>query len=245
MKSVGQQTTKLSYWEKRRQQSCPLCDGVGFRMVVKQGEFRAQKCRCVTRERIQRLLAQSGIPAIYQAGSLEEFTPKSLEEITLVDSLRDILNERDPASTFRWVIPRETLDVPKILAWFATDLIRYQGYSCLWLDKLSMCLRPDSSTQHTSTMADLALASDFLFVEMETGGRDVSLQRSKQLLESCLRERCHRKKAIFLLGSAPDSMEESRRLFSDERLAWAVVRDFQVIDPAKTSSRVPNNRWLF
>jgi hypothetical protein len=245
MKSIGQQSRQLSYWEKRQLQSCPLCDGVGFRMVVKQGEARAQKCRCVTKDRIQRLMVQSGIPAIYQDGSLEEFTPKSLEEITLVDSLRDVLNERDPASTFRWVIPRETLDVQKILAWFATDLIRLQGYSCLWLDKISVCLRPNSSTQRTSPNAGLALASDFLFVEMETEAWDVSVSRSRQLLESCLRERCHRKKAIFLLGTAPDSMEESRRLFSDERLAWAVVRDFRVIDPAKTSSRAPNNRWLF
>jgi hypothetical protein len=245
MKSVGQQPRQLSYWEKRQLQSCPLCDGVGFRMVVKQGEARAQKCRCVAKDRIQRLLAQSGIPAIYQGGSLEEFTPKSLEEIMLVDSLRDILNERDPASTFRWVIPRETIDVRKVLAWFATDLIHFQGYSCVWLDKISRCLRPSSSSQSTSPNAGLALASDFLFVEMDTGGRDVSLQRSKQLLESCLRERYHRKKSIFLLATAPESMEESRRLFNDERLAWAVVRDFRVIDPAKTSGRVPNNRWLF
>ena len=245
MRGVDQQLSHLSYWEKRQQQACPLCEGVGFRMVVKQGETRAMKCRCLTRERVRSLLAQSSIPAAYQNGSLEDFTPRSLEEVSLVDSLRDILNERDPASALCWIVPGGTLNSQKIVAWFASDLVRFQGYSCLWLDRMSLNSSPNSSGQHSSPRIELALSTDFLFVEMESGRQGLFENRPRQILESCLKERLHRKRSVFLLGNAPDSLEESQHLFSDERLASAVIRDFQVIDPAKTSSRARNSRWLF
>ena len=56
--------------------TCPLCDGRGMRVVVKEGGGRlAEPCECVHERKLYLLLRKAKIPARYEACTFENYKP--------------------------------------------------------------------------------------------------------------------------------------------------------------------------
>ena len=244
MRTAKQPERENGYWERKRQLACPLCEGVGFRMVEKDGQIRAQKCRCISPGRIATLQRQSGIPSLYWNQSLEELKPRTLEEISLLDSLRDILNNREQGGAYYWVVPCGSVDTERFLSLFANDLIRLYGHSCFWLDCRQ--LKGDSKCTGTEPAArwrEAATKADFLFIAGLCGGLPKSRQR--KALEEVLWEQIRRSRSVFIAGGAPTSLDETCQLFEDRRLAVSVFKEFAVVDPTRHDAPSRASRWLF
>lgn len=245
MRTAHQPERESGYWERKAEQACPLCEGTGFRMVEKHGQIRARKCRCVSPERIATLQKQSGIAAIYWNQTLEELKPSTLEEISLLDSLRDILNDREPEGAYYWVVPGETVDTERFLSLFANDLIRLYGYSCFWLDcHPSRVIAPKcTGTGPTGRWKDTAIEVDFLFMEDPWG--ELAKNRQRKVIEEVLWERIRRSRSIVVSGRAPASLAEAGQVFEDRRLAASALKHFIVLDPTRHDTPSRASRWLF
>lgn len=245
MRAANQPERESGYWKRKAQQACPLCEGVGFRMVEKDGQIRARKCRCVSTERIAALQKKSGIAAIYWNQSLEDLKPQTLEEISLLDSLRDILNDHEREAVYYWVVPGGTVDTGRFLSLFANDLIGLYGYSCFWLDcqQQPKGVSKEAGNGPTGRWKEAATEVDFLFIAGMCG--ELPKNRLRKILEEVLWERIRRSRSVFICGQAPTSLAEACQIFEDHRLAVSVLKEFTVLDPTRhdTPSRV--SRWLF
>src|SRR5262245_54725320 len=54
-------------------ETCPSCNGTGWVIVEKDGISGAEKCDCAARERVRRVEARAGIPALYRRASFDDF----------------------------------------------------------------------------------------------------------------------------------------------------------------------------
>ena len=244
MGTLNQPEIPKDFWERKRQQTCPLCEGVGFRMVERHGQIRAQKCRCISPGRIASLQKQSGIPAIYWNQSLEELKPRTLEEISLLDSLRDILNDREPEGIHHWIVPGGSVDTERFLSLFANDLIRLYGHSCLWLDlQQPKGVSKRTGTEPAAKWKEAATEVDFLFIKDSCRG--LSKNRHRRMLEEVLLERLRHARSVFIAGRAPSCLAEACQFFADDRLAISVLKEFTVLDPSHHEGSSRSSRWLF
>ena len=244
MSHVNQQEGVQPFWEKLQQEACPLCQGTGFRLIQKGRQTSAQKCRCISKERIKTLRMKSGIPTAYWNESLEERHPQSLEEVSLIDTLKNLLHMRELLSLHFWIVPRPEMDVQRILYGFANGLIQFFGYSCLWLD-CSMLAKnlPKFSSERMSHVLNSASEADFLFVENYQPG---ALKSKWQIcLEEILRARIRSEKSIFLLPQFPISLREAQGLFLDRKLGMAILKEFRIVEPGKSQDCFHSSRWLF
>ncbi len=244
MSAVNQPEITSSYWERKRQQACPLCEGVGFRMVERHGQIRAKKCRCISPGRIASLQKQSGIPAIYWNQCLEELKPRTLEEISLLDSLRDILNDHEPEGIYHWIVPGGSVDTERFLSLFANNLIRLYGHSCLWLDfQQPKGVSKRTGTEPAAKWKEAAIKVDFLFIKDSCGG--LSKNRHRRMLDEVLLERLCHTRSVFFAGRAPSSLAEASQFFEDDRLALSVLKEFTILDPSRHDALSQASRWLF
>lgn len=244
MRHVNQQERVQVFWEKLQQEACPLCQGTGFRLIQTGTQTSAQKCRCISKDRIKALRMKSGIPPAYWNESLEEYHAQSLEEVSLVDSLKSFLHMRELPGLHVWIVPIVGMDIQRILYGFANGLIQFFGYSCLWLD-CSILARnlPKFSSERMSHILKSANEVDFLFIEnYQPGG----LKSKWQLcLEEVLRARIRSEKSIFLLTQFPIPSNGSQDLFLDRKLGMAILKEFRVIEPGKSQNCFHGSRWLF
>ena len=244
--SVANQLERVSgYWERKAQQACPLCEGVGFRLVEKHGQIRAQKCRCISAERIATLQKQSGIAAMYWNQSLEDLKPRTLEEMSFLDSLRDILNDREPEGVYHWVVQGRSIDTEKFLSLFANDLIRLYGHSCFWLDwnQPPKGVPKRAGAELATEWKETASEVDFLFI-VNLHGR-LPKNRQQKMLEEVLAERIRQGRSVIIAGRAPASHTEACQFFEDQRLALSVMKEFAVLDPTRHDAPSRASRWLF
>jgi hypothetical protein len=206
----------------------------------------AQKCRCISKDRIQTLRMKSGIPTAYWNESLEEHHPRSLEEVSLVDILKSFLHMRELSGLHVCIVPIDGLDVQRILYGFTNSLIRFFGYSCLWLD-CSILTRnlPKFSSERMNHLLNSASEIDFLFIENYQPG---ALKSKWQMcLEEVLRVRIRSEKSIFLLTQSPipSKAKGSPDLFLDRKLGMAILKEFRIIEPGKSQDCFHGSRWLF
>ncbi len=74
--------------------TCPLCDGRGMRVVVKEGGGRlAEPCECVHERKLYLLLRKAKIPARYEACTFENYKPSG--ELFL--AYKSITNSYNPS----------------------------------------------------------------------------------------------------------------------------------------------------
>jgi hypothetical protein len=241
MDLVKELKQEISFWETRQQEACPLCGGTGFRLLERNGQIRARKCRCISLERIKTLHLKSGIPPIYWKESLKRIQPKSLQEICLVDFLKDFLYQQDLQALHLWIVFSERSQ-HRILSAFANDLIQMHGYSCLWIH----CPRLGKSAasfklQKKGPGTNPRGLEDFVFIENYQPG--LLRPKHKQWLEATLWERIRSDKSILLVGPRPSGLD--RELFSDRELTTAVLKNFKMIEPGKSPAYCQSSRWLF
>jgi len=231
------------YWERKKQQACPLCEGVGFRMVERYGQVHARKCRCISPERVSTLQKQSRIPVIYWNQGLEDLKPRSLEGISLVDSLKDILNERELAAVRCWVVSGPDCDTEETLFVFASELIRVCGLSSVWLDCQEMAAASDGlNSKGTESWVETARAVDFVFL---TNCRPALLRtRQQRALEDVLRDRLRDRKSTLIIARAPLS-GCAELFFQDPKLASAFLNEFRILGTSRPEGKSRHSHWLF
>jgi hypothetical protein len=213
-------------------------------MVEKNGQIRAQRCRCISADRVSSLQKHSGIAAIYWNQSLDDLAPRTLEELSLIDSLRDILNDRELTAVYRWVVPSEAVDIDRALSVFANDLIRFYGYSCLWLEcqpsrthwKKRGFDTPENWVESTKKV-------DFLFIRNLRPG--FAGPRQQKVMEEILWDRARHGRSVLITGEAPCSLSEAHHFVEDRRLATWIMKEFKVIDPTRHDEVCHSSRWLF
>lgn len=232
---------EITFWETRQQKACPLCGGTGFQLLERNGQVRARKCRCISQERVKTLYLRSGIAPIYWKESLEKIQPKALQEICLVDFLKDFLYQQDLPELRLWIVLSQRSQ-RRILYAFANDLIQVHGYSCLWLDcpglaKSAATVRIEKKGPGPNT----GWLEDFIFIYNYQPG----LLRSKhqQWLEETLWERIRSDRSILFAGPRPGCLEQE--LFSDKELTATVLKNFGMIEPGKSQAYCQSSRWLF
>jgi hypothetical protein len=213
-------------------------------MIEKNGQIRAQKCRCISPDRVSFLQKQSGIAAIYWNQSLDDLPPRTLEELSLIDSLRDILNDRDLSAVYRWIVPSVSVDTERTLSVFANDLIRSYGYSCLWLEcQHSRIPWSNRRCNSPENWMESAKKVDVLFIRDLMPGFPRS--RQQKAYEEILRDRARHGKSVLIVGEAPCSLSKAYDFFEDRRLATWVMKEFKVIDPNRHQEVCHSSRWLF
>lgn len=241
MDLVKESEQEISFWETRQQEACPLCGGTGFQLLERNAQIRARKCRCISQERIKTLYLKSGIPPIYWKETLEKIQPKSLQDICLVDFLKDFLHQQDLGELQLWIVFGEKSQ-RRILYGFANDLIRVHGYSCLWIN----CPSPGKSAvgvrlEKKGPGTNPGCLEDFVFIENYQPGW--LRAKHQQWLEEILWERIRSDKSILFGG--PRASRRDHELFSDKELTAAVLKNFKIIEPGKSQAYCQSSRWLF
>ncbi len=233
------------FWEIRQQKSCPLCDGIGFQLFEDHGRRVARKCRCISPERIASLQRRSGIPPAYWTAGLNGMQAQSLQEASLLDSLKAMLAKRDTPIIFAWIPPSDRFDATQLLLDFANDLIRLQGYSCLWMDCEVLSSLPARTNPANLDLFDPALAKggDFLFVRNYQADR---LKAKLQVwLEEVLRYRLLHHKSTLLTGPRPEGFAGHQSLFSSADLGISILKKMKDFDPSGDSALEQQSGWLF
>jgi len=242
MELLNSARTEVSYWENRSAESCPLCGGTGFQLVELHGQVKARKCRCISPERINALMTRSGIPYVDWKESLERICPRSRQGIWFADLLRGFLNQRDLPLLQFWIASTDSL-ARRILLGFANDLIRLRGYSCLWINCLTLSRQPAPFRNRRPGRFKLAgFEEDFVFIENYKGG--LFEKKQQVALEEILWERFRHQKSTVLLGSPPLLLRERGELFSDEQLSRLILKKFRLIEPSNADP-AETSRWLF
>jgi|WetSurMetagenome_2_1015567.scaffolds.fasta_scaffold109782_3 hypothetical protein len=234
-----------NFWEERQQNSCPLCEGIGFQLFESNGQTLARKCRCLTAERIASLQQRSGIPDPFWNASLEGFQSYSLQEAALVDLLKSYLAKKDIPALQIWVPDREPFDAARLLLFFANDLIRVQGYSTLWLDCIPLAQQPARTNPLQLEWFDPALArnGDFLFIQNFLPG--LLKAKMQSWLEETLLGRLHRNKSTFFVGPRPEGVSGHQNLFLTPGLGITVLKKFKELDSSKGTGLESPGGWLF
>jgi hypothetical protein len=240
---INPSRTEVSYWESRAAESCPLCGGTGFQLVELQGQAKARKCRCISPERINALRMRSRIPYADWKESLEKIQPRSLQGICLVDFLKGFLNQRDIPLLQVWIASTEP-PARRVLVGFANDLIQLRGYSCLWMNCLTLGRQPMRfRSQKRRRPKQAGLEEDFVFIENYRNG--LLSHRQQGELEEILWERFRAQKSTFFLGPSPGELAECGNLFSDEQLSRMILKKFRLVEPATAQEPAEISRWLF
>jgi hypothetical protein len=235
--------TEVSYWESRAAESCPLCGGTGFQLVELQGQAKARKCRCISPERINALRTASRIPYADCKESLEKIHPRSLQGIWFVDFLKGFLNQRDLPLLQVWIISTEP-QARRVVIGFANDLIQLRGYSCLWINCLTLSRQPVRfRSQKRERPKQAGFEEDFVFIENYRNG--ILSHRQQGELEEILWERVHSQKSTFFLGASPRELAECGKLFSDEQLSRMILKKFRLVEPVTARESAAMSRWLF
>ena len=243
MELINPSRTEVSYWESRAAESCPLCGGTGFQLVELLGQAKARKCRCISPDRINALRTASRIPYADWKESLEKIHPRSLQGIWFVDFLKGFLNQRDLPLLQVWIASTEP-QARRILVGFANDLIRLRGYSCLWMNCLTLSRQPVRfRSEKRRRPKPVGFEEDSVFVENYRNGLLGNRQQAE--LEEILRERFRAQKSTFFLGTSPRELAGCGKLFSDEQLSRMILKKFRVVEPATAPEAAEISRWLF
>jgi hypothetical protein len=242
MQFLNSARTEVSYWQNRAAESCPLCEGTGFQLVELQGQVKARKCRCISPERVKALRIRSGIPYVDWKESLERIRPRSLQGIWFADFLKGFLNERDLPLLQFWIASTDS-QARRILLGFANDLIQLRGYSCFWVNCLTLSRQPAPFRNRRPGRFKLAgPEEDFVFIDNYKGGLFGNKQQAA--LEEILWERFRRQKSTLFLGPAPLLLQERGERFSDEQLNRLILKKFRLIESSKAEP-AETSRWLF
>ena len=240
---INPSRAEVSYWESRAAESCPLCGGTGFQLVELLGQAKARKCRCISPERINALRTVSRIPYADCKESLEKVNPRSLQGIWFVDFLKGFLNQRDLPLLQVWIASTEP-QARRVLIGFANDLIQLRGYSCLWINCLTLSRKlVRFRSQKRGRPKPAGFEEDFVFVENYRHGILGSKQQAE--LEEILLERVHSQKSTFFLGASPRELAKRGKLFSDEQLSRMILKRFRIVEPACALEHAAMSRWLF
>jgi hypothetical protein len=233
------------FWESRLQRTCPLCEGIGFQLFESQGQRVARKCRCISPQRIVSLQRRSGIPPAYWAAGLNGSQAHSLQEASLLDAMKGLSVKRDAPTIFAWIPPSDWFDSTQLLLNFANDLIRLQGYSCLWMDCGVLSSLPSRTNPTNLDFFDPALAKsgDFLFVQNYLADR---LKAKLQTwLEEVLRYRLLHQKSTVFVGPRPEGLAGHQSLFSRADLGISMLKKMKDFDLLSDSVLEPQSGWLF
>lgn len=234
-----------SFWDIRQQKACPLCEGIGFQLFESHGRRVARKCRCISPERIANLQKRSGIPPAYWTAGLKGIQARSLQEAALVNTLKALLVKKETPAIFSWISPSDQFDSTRLLFDFANDLIRLQGYSCLWMDCEVLSHLPARTNPANLDLFDPALAKsgDFLFVQNYQADR---LKAKLQAwLEETLRYRLLHHKSTLFAGPRPEGFAGHQCLFSAADLGISILKKVKDFDSAGDSVLEPQSSWLF
>jgi hypothetical protein len=243
MQLINSSRAQASYWETRAAESCPLCGGTGFELVELLGQAKARKCRCLSPERVSALRTASRIPYADWKESLEKIRPRSLQGIWLADLLKGFLNHRDLPLLQVWIASTES-QARRVLVGFANDLIQLRGYSCLWIDCLTLSRQPVRFRGQRQKRTELVSShEDFVFIENYS--RCLLGNRQQAELEEILWDRLRRQRSTFFLGPLPAELTQGGELFSDEQLSRMIVKKFRLIEPANAQEYPATSRWLF
>jgi hypothetical protein len=243
MELINSSRTEVSYWESHTAESCPLCGGTGFQLIEQQGQVKARKCRCISPERISALRTASRIPYADWKESLEKIRPRSLQGIWFADLLKGFLNHRDLPLLQVWIASTESQD-RRVLVGFANDLIQLRGYSCLWIDCLTLSRQPVRYIgQKRKRTKPVSSHEDFVFIENYSRGLLGNRQQAE--LEEILWDRFRRQRSTFFLGPSPAELTQCGELFSDEQLSRMILKKFRLLEPANPEESSATSRWLF
>ncbi len=245
METQLQTNTIGNFWEIRQRTVCPLCEGIGFQLLENHGHHVARKCRCISADRITALQKRSGIPSSDWMTGLNGSPAQSLHEAALQNRLKSLLLKRDTPAMFAWIAPSPLYDVTQILLSFANDLIRLQGYSCLWLDcEILSTLAARTNPAHLDLFdSNLAKSGDFLFVSNYQAGQ---LKAKLQAwLEDSLRFRLLHRKSILLVGPRPEGIAGLQSLFSAPDLGTSLWKKIEDFDAGEDSVLAAQSGWLF
>ena len=234
-----------NFWVTRQQNACPLCEGLGFQLLENNGQRMARKCRCISPERIANLQQRSGIPPVHWMAGLNGVQTRSLQEAALFDALKAILDKRDTPVVLAWVPPSDLFDPCRLLFDFANDLIRLQGYSCLWLECEALSRLPARTNPANLEQFDsgLARSGDFLFIQNYQAGRLKA--RMQAWLEENLRHRLMHNKSTIFIGPRPEGLTGHQALFTAADLGITVFKKVKDLDSSKNSGMGSQSGWLF
>jgi hypothetical protein len=245
METLSQTKTTDKFWEIRQQTACPLCGGLGFQLLENNGQRAARKCRCISPDRIANLQRRSGIPSTYWRAGLNGIQAHSLQEAALIDALKAFLAKKDLPAILAWVPPSTLFNSTELILDFANDLIRLQGYSCLWLDCEVLSRLPARTNPSNLEHFDpcLAKGGDFLFIQNYQA--EPLKAKMQAWLEDVLRHRVLHHKSTIFVGPRPEGISGHQSLFAAADLGISVWKKVKDLDPSKNSSLEPQSGWLF
>src|SRR5262249_43803291 len=163
---------------------------------------------------ISALRTASRIPDADWKESLEKIRPRSLQGIWFADLLKGFLNHRDLPLLQVWIASTES-QVRRMLVGFANDLIQLRGYSCLWIDCLTLSRQPARFRgEKRKSTKPVSSHEDFVFIE----NYSAHLLRNKlqAKLEEILWDRFRHQRSTFFLGPSPAELTQCGKLFWDE-----------------------------
>jgi len=117
---------------------CPLCEGTGWKTIIRGKDRRVTRCDCQLRARAQSLLASARIPKRYEHCELSEFDTRfeganpSLER-ALVDARRFVASYPVEKNGLL-LIGDVGLGKTHLAVGIVKELIRTKGISCLFCD---------------------------------------------------------------------------------------------------------------
>lgn len=245
MEQFSQLKSELRTLEHSQPSICPFCDGLGFQLIESNGQSMARKCRCISSERVRALQLRSGISEISWNESLHQLQPKTLQEMALVELLKESISKRELPLLQNWIVPASGLEAEPILLGFANDLIQQLGYSCLWLDCRTLARMParTNPAQLDYLDASLATTGDIVFIShYQAGWLKAKMQR---WLEEAVRFRLRHQKSTLFVGAKPEGYKAFQALFQEPVLGITVMKKFKVIDLNQPDLGKPHTGWLF
>jgi DNA replication protein DnaC len=139
---------------------CPECNGTGWKIVEREEVSGAERCGCVAVERAERVIAEAGIPLLYENASFENFllpreNPVGYRELTEVFwSVRGYAREFPNAKKPGLLLMGEPGTGKTHLAVAALRAVLAKGFEGLFFDYQNLLDRIRSGYDEASNSSD-------------------------------------------------------------------------------------------